>query len=366
MSSNNPKRDHSRQRGISLVELMISIAVGLLVLAAVATIFASSNRARLETERTSRQIENGRYAMQLLGDDLRVAGFFAEFDPSVLDTSALASPPDPCSTDLATLRTALPMHVQGIDNVATVPACLSDVKSGTDIVVVRRASTCVAGSANCDAFTSGSPHFQASLCTPATGGTELAFSATTNAEYAANWYALDTSASNLVRQKTNCTTTADIRRYRTHIYFVANNSNSGDGIPTLKRAELGGGGFAIVPLVEGIESLHFEYGMDTNCDGTPDVYTTDPTAYTPLTANCIPFAAAAATVATNWRNVMAVKIHLLARNTEQSPAHNDTKTYVLGVTASGDDNTLGPYNDAYKRHAYTSAVRLANAAGRRE
>lgn len=353
------------QRGISLIELMISVAVGLVILAAVAVVFASSNRARLETERTSRQIENGRYAMQLIGDDLRVAGFLAEFDPSVLSTSTLTAMPEPCLTELAELRAALPIHVQGVDNGGTVPTCLSDVKTGTDILVVRRASSCVAGSTNCDAFAAGTPHFQASRCTPATGGTELAFAAATNADYAANWYALDTSQSNLTRTRTNCTAVADIRRYRTHIYFVANNNNSGDGVPTLKRAELGAGGFTIVPLVEGIESLHFEYGIDTNCDGAPNVYTTNPTAYT-LGANCAPLTAVAATVATNWRNVMAVKVHLLARNTERSTAHNDTKTYVLGLTAAGDANTLGPYNDAYKRHAYTSVVRLANPAGRRE
>lgn len=355
-----------RQYGLSLVELMISIALGLIVLAGVTTVFLSSNRARQETEKVSRQIENGRYAMQMLIGDLQMAGFFAEFDPTVLDTSALASLPDPCATDLATLRTALPLHVQGVDNGGAAPTCLSDVRSGTDIVVIRRASGCVAGATDCGAFAAGTPHFQASLCTPATSGTELAFSATSNADYAAQWYALDTSAANLVRQKTNCTTTADIRRYRTHIYFIANNSQSGDGIPTLKRAELGAGAFTISPLVEGVENLHLEYGMDTNCNGTPDVYTANPTAYTPIGANCIPFTASAGTVATNWRNVMAVKVHLLARNTERTAGHSDTKTYVLGVAADGTDNTLGPYSDAYKRHAYTSVVRLANPAGRRE
>jgi len=355
----------ARQSGLSLIELMISITIGLVILAAVAAIFASSSRSRQETERSSRQIENGRYAMQLLSDDLKVAGFLGEFDPSVLSIGGMALP-DPCATDLAALRDALPLHVQGVDNGGAIPSCLSDVKDGSDILVVRRASTCVAGATDCDPFADGTPHFQASLCTPATGGTELAFSASTNAEYAANWYALDTSAGNLTRQRTNCTTVADMRRYRTHIYFVANNSTSGDGIPTLKRAELGGGAFSIVPLVEGIESLHFEYGLDTNCNGTPDVYSTDPTAYTPMTAHCAPFAALAASAAGNWRNVVSAKIHLLARNTEASQGHADTKTYVLGVTADGADNTLGPYNDAYKRHAYTSAVRLANPAGKRE
>jgi type IV pilus assembly protein PilW len=38
---------------------------------------------------------------------------------------------------------------------------------------------------------------------------------------------------------------------------------------------------------------------------------------------------------------------------------------VLGSAAT-TDNTFGPFNDAYKRHAYTSVVRLVNVAGRLE
>ena len=38
-----------------------------------------------------------------------------------------------------------------------------------------------------------------------------------------------------------------------------------------------------------------------------------------------------------------------------------TKTYDLGAGI-----VVGPFNDHYKRHAYTSVVRLMNPAGRRE
>lgn len=346
------------QCGLSLIELMVAITLGLLVLAGVLTVFSNSQRARVETEKTSRQIENGRYAMQLLSDDLQMAGFLAEFDPTVLSTSGFAAMPDPCATDLPTLQGALPLHVQGIDNLAAIPNCLADVKAGTDIIVVRRASTCVPG-ANCDAVVAGLPYFQASLCTPATGGNELAASPTSNADYAANWYALDFDVANLTRRKTNCTAIANVRRYRTHIYFVANNSNGSDGIPTLMRAELGAGIFSISPLVEGIDQLHFEYGIDTSIpgDGVPDAYTADPSSYNGCAGtNCVE----------NWRNIMTVKVHLLARNSQRTTGYVDGKTYVLGKQFGGNDNALGPYNDSYKRHAYSSVVRLSNPAGRRE
>jgi type IV pilus assembly protein PilW len=54
--------------GAGLVELMVGITLGLLA-AAIATLFAN-NSAPNEIERTSQQIENGRFALQLLRDDI--------------------------------------------------------------------------------------------------------------------------------------------------------------------------------------------------------------------------------------------------------------------------------------------------------
>ena len=65
--------------GAGLVELMVGITLGLLVLAAMATLFANNSAARNEIERTSQQIENGRFALQLLRDDIHLAGYFHGF-----------------------------------------------------------------------------------------------------------------------------------------------------------------------------------------------------------------------------------------------------------------------------------------------
>jgi type IV pilus assembly protein PilW len=308
----------------------------------------SNNKARIELEKTSRQIENGRYAMQLLTEDLQMAGFFGAYVPTSTTASAnlmaLTAQPDPCATD-PTADDAWLLHIQGYDNGGSAPTCLSDLKSGTDIVVVRRVSTCAAGSANCDAFLSGAPHMQVSGCTTDTAS-----------------YRIDGTQSNLTLKKVGCTATGDIRRYRTHIYFIANNNIGTDGVPTLKRAELGAGAFSIVPLVEGIENLQLEYGIDNNGDGVPDTYTAAPDSYVP---GSLPPTCTALGPVCNWWNVMAVKVNVLARNTQSTPAYTDAKTYTLGLDASGNPNTFS-YGDAYKRHAYSAAVRLANPAGRRQ
>lgn len=339
------------QTGLSIAEMMISITIGLLILAGLTSVLLSNSRARTEIERSNRQIENGRYAMQLISDDLRLAGYLAEFSPSAMTLPVAL--PDPCATGLTDLNNALMLHVQGYDNptTANIPSCLSDVKANTDILVIRRVSTCSAGASGCDAATNGTFYFQASLCS---NSTELDTAITNNASYVGHYYMLDTTPANLTLHKRDCATLADLHRFITQIYFIANNDNPGDGIPTLKRAELlssgGAPAFRVVPQVEGIDNLQLQYGIDSTLprDGAPDIYKSNP-------ANN-----------TEWSQVVSVKINLLAKNTEATVGYVDQKTYTLGYDAAGATITYTPsgVEQTYKRHAYQSEVRLNNPAGR--
>nr|UXE44577.1 hypothetical protein Hi04_10k_c2651_00021 [uncultured bacterium] len=336
-------------RGYTIIELMVSITVGLIILAALVTLFAGNSRERGEIERANQQTENGRYALQMISDDLRDAGYLATYNPGTVaaPNPQLTVPltiPNACATDLPTLTGALSMPVQGFYQGANAPACMpADLRAGTDILVVRRASTCAVGSAGCDAQVAGDVYLQASGCnTQLTAGTYFAF---------------DSNVGNLTLLQKDCATAAPIYQFRTHIYFVANNDKAGDGIPTLKRAELGPGAFTIVPLVEGVENLHLEYGLDTAVPtaGTPAVYTANPNTYN----GCAP-----AACVSNWRNTVTVKINVLSRNLTTTQGYTDTKTYTLGLTAGGAANVVGPFNDGYKRHAYSTVAVLYNTAGR--
>jgi type IV pilus assembly protein PilW len=122
------------------------------------------------------------------------------------------------------------------------------------------------------------------------------------------------------------------------------------------RAELAGGIFNIVPLVEGVENLQIEYGLDTSnpTTGVPAAYTADPDSY----------AACAASPPTCWQNTVAAKINVLTRDTTATQGYVDNKVYTLGLKFDGTVNTVGPFNDGYKRHAYESVVTLNNPAGR--
>ncbi len=331
-----------RPRGFTLIELMVSMTIGLVILLGMVMMFVSNTKSQSELEKSNRQTESGRYAIQVLSDDIFNAGFYGEFDPSAMATPGAL--PAPCDNAPATLRSALPLPIQGIDDSAAGAPCLTDAKPDSDVLVVRRAETCLLGVGNCEAADAGGPFFQASLCSNASelGSTDTA-----------NHFSLQMAVADLNRHKRDCTalnagTPADVRRFVTHIYYVAKNHKDGDKIPTLMRARLGPAGFTVEAMAEGIEALHFEHGLDTNDDGSPDLFTSAPG--TPAM----------------WRNTVAVKVHLLSRNTEASKAYSDTKTYKLGLDSAGQPKVYDIGTDKqYKRHVFSTMVVVPNAAGRK-
>jgi len=347
------------QRGLSLIELMISITIGLLILSAMATLFANQSRTRSELDKSNRMVDNGRYALEVLSENLRLAGFYGTLNPASITLPSAV--PDPCSTAMADIAAAIPLHVQGHDaagadaDIALPPACApATLKTGSDILVIRRADTSAAVTqAAAVAAASTTPYLQASQC---------------QYDSAATTYLVDNNPASLTLRQRNCTTTsttpyADLRRMMVHIYYIDANNEAGDGIPTLKRIELSDTStLAAVPLVEGIEYMQVDYGVDgdTDGDGLLDIAIFDGTAdsYSSTCAAC----ATAENWVAYWSNVVSVKLNIVARNIEPTAGYTDTKIYSLGL-----DGTYTPaVGDHYKRHAYTQVVRLVNPSGRRE
>ncbi len=319
----------SRQTGLSLVELMISLTIGLFLLLGITTLIVQQSSTRGEMEKSSRQIENGRYAMQILHDDIQHAGLYGEYSPPNIGT--IYTTPDECVADgtgwdgTAIGAPRVPVAIFGYTGAGATPACVANHQAGTAILVVRRtASTPVP--------IVGAIDIQTSRCNQ---DGDIPF------QVAGYTLRLDT-----------CIAPAPRYPYLVNIYYirecsmatgaggacVATDDNS-NWIPTLMLVQ---NGDAATPLVEGIENMQFDYGVDDDANGSPDGYFT-------------------ASDVANWGNVMAVRVNLLARNNDRTTGHTDNKIYSLGIA-----DPVGPFNDAYKRHAYSELVRAINPSGRRE
>lgn len=199
------------------------------------------------------------------------------------------------------------------------------------------------------------PYFQASSCQ---SPTQLASPDVTN------HYRLVTNRALLDRTKRDCVTAEEDRRYLVRIFYVANNYEAGDGIPTLKRVELGAGSFSSpVAISPGIESMQLEYGVDSNEDGAPDVFTANPNT---LTDPDTGLACAAAKCAQFWRDTVAVKAYLLARTNKPLAGQVDEKEFHLGLAADGSEMVVSAANDGHRRSVYQTLARLNNPSMRRE
>jgi type IV pilus assembly protein PilW len=67
------KNDHS-QSGISLIEIMIALLIGAFLLGGVLQIFIGGKQTYRMQESLSRLQENGRFALDFIGRDVRMAG----------------------------------------------------------------------------------------------------------------------------------------------------------------------------------------------------------------------------------------------------------------------------------------------------
>lgn len=71
----NFSRSQPRQLGLSLIELMVAMTIGLFLVAVVGSLFVSAKQMYRTQDNLARLQENGRYAMDILGRNVRDAGY---------------------------------------------------------------------------------------------------------------------------------------------------------------------------------------------------------------------------------------------------------------------------------------------------
>lgn len=335
-------------RGFSLVELMVGMAVGLVLIAGLSLLFANTSQSGNELEKSIRQIENGRYAVELLHEDLMLAGFYGEVPSDNLTLSSAdlcATGPTALGWDTSIPSTPkAPLPVVGLtDSEASALACLPNRLAGTRAVAVHRLDTDIVAPASIT--TTDVVYVQTSRCI---------------SDPSSSPFVASPDPSTLILREKDCATQSSARKYISRIYYVASCNECGaDTVPTLKMAELRGNAMSVIPLAEGIENMVLEYGFDTTDPLDPDPATNASKGLPELFLTGLSGTAGARD--NDWANVVAMRIHLLSRTTERSRGYDDAgKTYALGPISINGDTT------GFKRRVYTSTVRIINVAGRRE
>lgn len=339
----------SKQRGVSLVELMVSITIGLILLAGVLSIFLSSKVTYFANEKTARLQENGRVALDLMTHDVRSAGYMG-CARAVPFTSTLNTPTD--------LLWNYRVPLQGFESDG-VSAYSPSLAAGTldpmpipdsDVLVTRavqrdgiarRVQVDVAG-------LTGPARVLSTTAVPA-GQIMVITDCQAASVFQVTGYTAGTPATiaHAVGGASPGNATDDLGwSYRvgsrvaplqTVIYYVANEPVTGE--PSLYRQT--GATQPADLLIEGVQALQVAYAEDTTGDRIADV------------------TRSAATVG-NWDNVVSVSLAMLIRS-EETGTDLDTKTYQLLPAAAGG-RLIDPADDRRMRMMFTTTIALRNRA----
>lgn len=233
MNRNMQARGNFRQSGLSLIELMVSLVVGLLVTGIVVAMFTHSKRSFIQDDAVSVMQENGRFALQTLSNELLHAGLAGNMhlsddfvnDPSIPSPTSLN---DVCTTSLLDVVTT------PIEYYETPPPASNfciDAKPNTHVLIVKHTAQQPVGD------TEPLKPDTLYLGTDGIGG-----GITVN------------QAKNLLM---------DYWEYYVHIYYIDDGDN---GVPGLFRKRLTyNGGLTVTPaeeIVPGIADFAIQYGVD--------------------------------------------------------------------------------------------------------
>lgn len=324
------------QRGMTLVEIMVSVTIALVLTAGAIQIFGTSKKAYRVSEALSRIQESGRFAMYLLAKDIRMIGFKGCGNNNTTIANTMNNNADDPFLDITKPLT-------GYEEGATLPSEFASAYLQGDAIVISHGSGNDHLTVTSHNPTSATIHLSDThslktgdiviICDPThtaifqmSGPTNSNNNATTAVHNTGNeWPGNCTKG---LGAPVQCTTngteyifddTAKLLRYHSVAYFVGTGTN---GEPALFRHNLATGNNE--ELVAGVEDMQILYGEDRNGDDVPEYY---------VNANNI----------NDMLNVVSVQVTLTVRSLEDN------------IT-----ETVSAQNDKRLRHTFANAVTIRN------
>lgn len=316
----------SKQRGVTLVELMVGMVIGLFILGATASVYLANREAYRTADIASRLQENGRIALRVITEDLQMAGFMGN---SVVAGRIDGRSGTPTTLPLAAndcanywylnLATRIEMSNDAIMYGGT---CMQnrDYLATTDIVAVKRAAMGLISTAQLP------DHADWTLLR-------------TDLSRGAFFLGGTTPPASFV---TDPDITVD-RRWLAHVYFVAREEGES---PALRRLRLGSGPQLRLDsfLVPGVQDLQVQFGIDADKDGVAESFVE-------------PGSEGSA-------EIVAARVWILMQSETLEPDFDDSATYVYAgksyTPGDGSPIETGANPEQYRRMLLSATVALRN------
>jgi len=310
----------TEQTGFTLVEILVALVIGLFLTAGMVQMYVSNRQAYRFSEALSRMQENGRYALELMAKDMRMADFWGcsrgrdltvHLDPSAGcatpttapdSTNAIAgtdgSPGAPDEPDSIVLRGAvgagLIVDAASTTTILNVEGELADAQRVLAIGDIALVSDCRGGDLFQVTGLSESPTAVGIATGTGTPGNTTGI------------------LSHVYDQ------TANVHRWREVQYYIAVGANGGNALFLRENPCAGGVGREIA---EGVENIQITYGEDVDGDATADRY------------------GSAASV-TEMDAVVSVRISMLLRSHENGLTDQPQRVIFNGQTFTAGDRRI--------------------------
>jgi len=330
-----------KQKGFTLVEVMISLFIGGLILGGVMFTFISMKVTTKDTMTIGELQESGRLAINIMQRDIEQVGFWGTYYDDSFTTAnttvTATGVAGDCSeganngsfpdlTSSSNFRTIYAKTTTSKDNLN----CINDGiipanDKETDILQLK--------------FLQGDPQYDA------VAGTN------TTSDKINYFIAEQEQASFVTGKHTPTNINATIWPYSHHVYYIKEEeylvNNQKIKVPALRRKRLVNGKMTSETIMEGVENMRFLFGLDTNSDSRVDTYKSPSTI-----------------TAAEWENrrgILTVQVFLLIRALQPDPGIKlKNQKYTLGEGAGKRELN---FNDNYRRTVFTTTIRLSNVGG---
>jgi type IV pilus assembly protein PilW len=352
-----------QQAGVSLIELLISLAIAALLIFGAMKAYVDSRRAYAVNEAIMRMQNTARYAIRVMEPDLRMANYWgllkgaesiagqaAQTDPqSALGGKAAQT----CGNNFAL---DLESNIEGSNDAYQVgcKAKNDNPAPNADTITIRRAS--VARSAASSAALR--------ICSTRTSGVLVA----------------SLSDSSSCAAATASSSNAQVNDLVVNLYYVDRDSDERDGVPSLRRKFLNATpDFGDAEIIANVEDMQVQYGVDTSGgvgpgSGAATRYLDAGPTLTALLRNT-----------SNPAQIVSIRLWLLIRSDTPEADYTDTRIYEYGNRrarngttadlASGDSPNLPAYQPSlstddsltspkrYRRLLVSRTFQVRNALG---
>ena len=333
----------AKQRGLSLVEVMVALVISLVLLAGVVQIFGANKQTYRLADALSSMQENARFAVEVLTQDIRMAGFQGCAPPGQINPHIAAS----LSPTNNLTQTALQgFAASGEAWSPALPFTDAQMVNNSDVIAIQRGSNNPAPLLAAMNGTTGDLILASNQ-----DGIDENNLALVSSCASADIFRVSAISGNILKHTDALSATypahAQAMRFTSHFYAVRDSGRrnaAGQRILSLYRWDTASLTPMAAELVEGVDNFQVRYGEVV---GDNIRYTT-------------------ASNITNMAKVTSVKIALLFAANERTLDVDDTTRYVMhdALACPANDTaagcTINYPNDRRLRRVFSTTIQLRN------